>query len=125
MNKLIFCVWIIIWFFLFKLNIVKVSPYPLAVIAAIFTILMIYYAEKIPIQTGLFTICWHLALVYYLEEKWDSYTISLNLIVFLVYLFYINRNNESFYSVYKKVYDRLNNEKLTIYKYLHLHKIYS
>ena len=86
---------------------------------------MIYYAEKIPIQTGLFTICWHLALVYYLEEKWDSYTISLNLIVFLVYLFYINRNNESFYSVYKKVYDRLNNEKLTIYKYLHLHKIYS
>ena len=126
MNKLlIFCVWIVIWFFLFKFNIVKVSPYPLAVFASIFTILMIYYADKIPIQTGLFTIFWHLALVYYLEEKWDNYTISLNLIVFLVYLFYINRNNESFYSVYKKVYNRLNNDKLTIYKYLHLHKIYS
>jgi hypothetical protein len=124
MNKLlIFCVWLIIWFFLFKFNFVKVSPYPIAVFASIFTIGMIYYADKIPIPTGIFIIIWHLAIVYYLDEKWDKYTIFLNLIVFLLYLFYINAENESFFSVYKKIYNRINNEKLTIYRYLHLHKI--
>jgi hypothetical protein len=124
MSKLyIFCFWLIIWVLLFKFGFVELSPYPLTVIATVFTFFLVLFANKIPIQTALFVIFWHILLVFFLEEKWDKYTIALNLMVFIFYLCCINMNNETMYTVYKKVYNRLNNEKMTISRYLYLNKI--
>ena len=124
MNKLfIFCFWLILWVFLYKFGFVELSPYPLTVMATIFTFFLVLFANKIPLQTALFVIFWHILLVYLVEEKWDKYTLALNLMVFIFYTCCININDETMYTVYKKVYDRLNNEKMTIYRYLYLHKI--
>ena len=124
MKKLfIFCFWLIIWVLFYKFGFVELSPYPLTVIATIFTFFLLLFANKIPLQTALFVIFWHVLLVYVVEEKWDKYTLALNLMVFIFYSCCINFNNETMYTVYKKVYDRLNNEKMTISRYLYLHKI--
>ena len=124
MNKLfIFFFLLILWVLLYKFGFVELSPYPLTVMATIFTFFLVLFANKIPLQTALFVIFWHILLVYLVEEKWDKYTLALNLMVFIFYTCCININDETMYTVYKKVYDRLNNEKMTIYRYLYLHKI--
>ena len=124
MNKLfIFCFWLILWVLLYKFGFVELSPYPLTVMATIFTFFLVLFADKIPLQTALFVIFWHILLVYVVEEKWDKYTLALNLMVFIFYTCCININDETMYTVYRKVYNRLNNEKMTIYRYLYLHRL--
>lgn len=119
---LTYCTWTTIWFILNKLNIVKISPYPSVLIALIFTTILIWHAYDLPEQTGLFILLWHFALVYFSENKWDQKTVFTNFIIFTSYLIYLDSENESFSSVYKKVHRKLNKKKLTIARYLKIQK---
>lgn len=96
----IYCYWLILWVLLYNFNIISINPFPSLLLGLIFTII---FLNTIPnIDTRFIWICvfWHIVLLLMVDINYDKKTLLINILVFLIYILYLNFTNNSFYKVY-------------------------
>lgn len=124
----IFCIWLVIWTILYKLNITKINPYFLNLSALLFSIVFFLSKKKLDYVFILIHIYLHVILVIYIDENMSYKNIKYNLLVFLIYLYVLYLNNTDMISVYIKLYNDLSKfeyGKFSLTKYiLHIFKTF-
>ncbi len=114
----IYCHWVWIWTILFSFNLVKYSPLPSAIGALLYGIkTLIQNIENTVFQykfifTSLFCdISIISILLYKLKKPVQSFIddLTINIIVFIVYLGFLYYNNETFASIYN---DKIPNQEV-------------
>ena len=124
----IFCFWLVLWTILYKLNITKINPYFLNLVALLFSILFFLSKKNLDYGFIILNIYLHLILVIYIDENMSYKNIKYNLLVFLIYLYVLYLNNTDMISVYIKIYNNLSKfeyGKFSLTKYiLHIFKTF-
>lgn len=100
--------WIFIWLILIKLNIVTISCYPSALVASVFCIVYTYLIlnniNNISIIILFISVLLHYIIIILSPYSLSYKTITLNFLVFLLYLFFLAIHNKTYEEIYYKNY---------------------
>ena len=96
--------WIFIWLILIKLNIVSVSCFPSILISSIFVVFLIYFIlnniNNINNKFIFFIIFLHILGIVFTPYDLSYKTITINSLVFLLYLFFLAIHHTTFKNIY-------------------------
>ena len=117
--RYIYCYWLVLWVILYLLGITNISPWFSLSIGILFTIV---FLNSIPnINHNYISICllWHFILLLSVKCDLSIYTISINILVFGIYLLFLWLSNTSFKQIYfVEITDYYKDKPFSLSKYV-------
>tara|TARA_B100001758_G_C18384714_1_gene599372 strand:- start:1109 stop:1507 length:399 start_codon:yes stop_codon:yes gene_type:complete len=115
----IYCYWLVLWFILYKIGFISVSPWISLLTGIVFTFFFLLSIENIDYRYIIICLFWHIVLLLLVTKDTSSKAIFYNIFIFTLYMLFLHFTGKSFQNVYfKKITSYYNNREFSLSKYI-------